>query len=49
MARVEGDQSTICSPTLFESLVESTDEHDGFPAKVSDTASKDHSPCPLPH
>jgi hypothetical protein len=28
---VEGDRSTICRPTLFESLVESTNEHDGFP------------------
>jgi hypothetical protein len=32
MSRVEGDRSTICMPTLFESFTGPTDEHYVFPA-----------------
>jgi hypothetical protein len=40
MSRVEGDRSKIRRPTLFESFVGSTDEHDGFPAYMHSLAGR---------
>jgi hypothetical protein len=40
MSRVGANRSKIRRPTLFESFVGSTDEHDGFPAHMHSLAGR---------